>query len=59
MTTQCNCEHIRHFPEEWEGKQYLKGHKYLTGRSTGQRAEFVGPVCDWCAEHCVKIWLIK
>jgi hypothetical protein len=53
----CQCEHIRHFPEEWGTRRWYLGHKYLTG--VGRvRAEYVGLVCKWCATHCVSDYLI-
>lgn len=48
--TPCNCEHIKH--------EYGFMHTYFALRTCTKRAQYVGLVCDECAEHCVKEYLI-
>jgi len=74
MTTQCNCEHARHpLPkptdpsevEAWEFFTYVQfahiprdGHEYMSVPAGSQNAQYVGPICDWCATHCMSDYLI-
>lgn len=58
--TPCNCEHIRHDPpiSKALAPRYETGHEYWALRHCTKRAQYVGLVCDECAEHCVKEYLI-
>lgn len=46
----CQCEHLCHETGD--------GHAYLAVPAGSRRAEFVGPICDECADTHMSIWVI-
>lgn len=52
-TEQCNCEAETHFLFMGE-----RGHAYLAVPAGKKWAQFVGRVCDHCAETCMADYLI-
>jgi hypothetical protein len=34
------------------------GHEYMSVPAGSQNAQYVGPICDWCATHCMSEYLI-
>lgn len=64
---QCMCEHINHFPPGdpastaggFDDHPREGGaHEYGKASAGEHSARYVGPVCDWCAEKCMKDYLL-
>lgn len=51
LVVLCQCEHTEH----WEGI----GHGYLAVAAGMQRAEFVGQICDACANGHLKAFVLE
>jgi hypothetical protein len=49
----CNCEYFEHFGETTRTK-----HEYRGVPSGKHRAQWVGPICDKCAQTCMKDFLV-
>lgn len=51
LVVLCQCEHTEH----WEGV----GHGYLAVAAGTQRAEFVGQICDACANGHLRAFVLE
>jgi hypothetical protein len=57
----CNCEYFEHFTGEGDTEGTSPNrikHVYRGVPSGKHRAQHVGPICDKCAETCMKDFLI-
>jgi hypothetical protein len=57
----CQCEHVSHETDAYARSEWPElagtGHAYMSVPAGTRRAQFVGPVCDECADTHMRPYL--